>query len=306
MSSDYSDIQLRKKAVDAASAPGLRLAEIMLDLSKELTVGSPSVYKLPTSRHTEGSSVRQSLGTRNRIGLGETEKVFMLVGATGAGKTTLINGMANYILGVQWKDEFRFKVITEETKLSHGQSQTQGITACTFYPMKGSAVPYTFTVIDTPGYGATEEVKRDKEITEQIKEFFSLPPPHGIDHLDGVGFVVPASQSRLTSTQVFIFDSILAIFGNDVSENIFLMITYADGPRPLVLKTIKALPELPSNIEKHFTFNSHALFAENDAKTPEAIFGKFFWDMSVGSFSSFFEEFQKTESVRALPRCKNL
>lgn len=302
MSSNYSDTQLGKKAVEqanATSAPGLRLAEVMSDMSK-LEGGSPSVYKLRMNeemRHTEGMIARKSLGTPDRIGLGETEKVFMVVGETGAGKTTLINGMINYILGVQWKDEFRFKGITEETKAAQAYSQTQGITAYTFYPMKGSAVPYTFTVIDTPGYGGTEGLERDKKITKQIKDCFSLGPPHGIDHLNGVGFVVQAARPRLTATQVYIFDSILEIFGNDVSENIFMMITFADNQRPPVLDAIKELPKVPSHSEKLFKFNNSALFAENDAEEYETSFDELFWKMCLGSFSNFFEEFRKAESV---------
>ena len=130
-------------------------------------------------RRTERMIARQSLAKPYPIGRGETEKVLMVVGVTGAGKTTLINGMVNYILGVEWKDDFRFKLITEERKESQGYSQTRDITAYTFHPMKGSAVPYTFTVIDTPGFGGTEGLKRDKKITEQIKEFFSIAPPDG-------------------------------------------------------------------------------------------------------------------------------
>ena len=139
------------------------------------------------------------------------EKVLLLLGATGAGKSTLINTMVNYIMGVKWEDGFRFKVAIDEC-------QTNYITAYTFHPTDGSAVPYTFMVIDTPGFGDTEGVKRGKEITEQIKKFFSIPPPEGIDHLDGIGFVTPASQAPLTPTQEYIFDSILSIFGKDVSK----------------------------------------------------------------------------------------
>jgi ABC-type multidrug transport system ATPase subunit len=37
------------------------------------------------------------------------------MGATGSGKTTLINGMINYIFNVQWEDTFRFQLIQEQT-----------------------------------------------------------------------------------------------------------------------------------------------------------------------------------------------
>ena len=300
--SSYSHTLVRKTAVaqvnaTSASSTIPRLAESMLYTSEELKTGSPSIYKLcmrEEMRRTEGMIARQSIGKPCRIGRGETEKVFMVVGATGAGKTTLINGMVNYILGVQWKDEFRFQVITEETKATQAHSQTQDITAYTFHPMKGSAVPYTFTIIDTPGFGGTEGLRRDKKITEQIKEFFSIPPPDGIDHLDGIGFVVQASQARLTSTQEYIFDSILSIFGNDVSKNIFMMITFADGQRPPVLAAINEA-KIPSQGEKFCKFNNSALFAENEES--EMSFDEMFWKMGFHSFQHFFEEFPKAEPV---------
>jgi len=220
------------------------------------------------------------------------------VGATGAGKSTLINGMVNYILGVEWKDDFRFKLITEDDKLSQADSQTKDITAYTFHPMRGSAIRYTFTIIDTPGFGATEGLKRDKEITEQIKEFFSIPPPEGIDHLDGIGFVTQASQARLTKTQEYIFNSILSIFGKDVAKNIFMMLTFADAQRPPVLEAIKKA-EIPSQSEKYFKFNNSALFAENNAEAElaELNFDEMFWKMGLSSFKKFFVEFPKCESA---------
>lgn len=47
----------------------------------------------------------------------------MLVGATGSGKSTLVDGIVNYIMGVSFDDPFRFRIVTleEEEKKSHNQ-----------------------------------------------------------------------------------------------------------------------------------------------------------------------------------------
>lgn len=279
-----------------------RLAESFLQKSENISTGSPTVYKLPTEfkwKQEKGKIVKKSIGSPNDLGDRGTEKVLMVVGATGAGKTTLINGMVNYILGVKWADKFRYKLVVEDSKVSQAHSQTKEITAYTFHPMKGSAVHYTFTIIDTPGFGDTEGLKRDREIRDQIKEFFSIPPPHGIDHLDGIGFVTQASLARLTPTQEYIFDSILSIFGKDVATNIFILVTFADGQNPPVMEAIKNA-EIPA--QAFYKFNNSALFANNAQKTEDEEdedddFDAMFWRMGASSFKKFFSKFEKSQSV---------
>ena len=50
---------------------------------------------------------------------------------------TMINAMANYIMGVDWEDEYRFKLISEET----APDQAQNITAYTFHKDEDSPLP---------------------------------------------------------------------------------------------------------------------------------------------------------------------
>jgi len=119
----------------------------------------------------------------------------MVLGATGAGKTTMINTIANYIMGVHWEDDIRFKLLMEAEmgNVTEAHSQTRWITAYTFHRMEGSEVRFTLTIVDTPGFGDTEGLQQDKYIARQIKEFFSLPGENGIDHLDGIGFISQAA-----------------------------------------------------------------------------------------------------------------
>ncbi|KAL3855670.1 hypothetical protein ACJMK2_014889 [Sinanodonta woodiana] len=163
----------------------------------------------------------------------------MLVGATASGKRTLINGMVNYILGIEWEDKGRV------------------------------------TIIDL-----TDEEKVKNE---------------GIQTLDALCFVAQAPLTRLTPHQRYIFDSILSIFGNDISKNIFVLVTFADGNEPPV-KLALEVEQVP--FQKTFKFNNSALFVNTENKKDTQI-SQMFWKMGRESFHVFFTELAitKTESL---------
>ncbi|CAG0901469.1 unnamed protein product [Darwinula stevensoni] len=181
-------------------------------------------------------------------------KVLMLVGATGAGKTTLINGMMNYVYGVKWEDPFRFKLIKD--RWLEARSQTKWITAYVLHQQEGFRLPCTLTLI---GFGDTEGIMADKELIIQIHEFFSHGGNIGVDQLDGICFVIQASLPRLTHTQKYIFDSILAVFGKDVENIIYVLTTSASREKPPVLTALKDA-KIPSR--NSFKVNNSAFFVK--------------------------------------------
>ena len=97
------------------------------------------------------------------------EKVVLLIGATGSGKSTLVDAMFNHILGVTWEDDFRLKLTEDDSTSGQSASQTQRITVYTIHHQDWFQMPSTLTIVDTPGLGSTEGMKRDQEIIKQIK-----------------------------------------------------------------------------------------------------------------------------------------
>ena len=96
-------------------------------------------------------------------------------------------------------------------------------------------------------------MEHDKRIIQQIQEFFSIEDHNGIDHLDGIGFVVQAPLARLTPKQNYTFHSILSIFHNNVANNLFVMVTFAVGQDSPVMA---AIAEAKINCKKHYNFSS--------------------------------------------------
>ena len=66
----------------------------------------------------------------------------------------------------------------------------------------------------------------------------TLQGKKGIDHTDGIGFVIQSSLAHLTIENRML-TSIMSIFGSDIVDNIFMMIAFADASTPPVMTAIK-------------------------------------------------------------------
>lgn len=51
------------------------------------------------------------------------ERTIMLVGATGSGKSTLVDGIVNYVMGVSFDDPFRFTLVQKEDEENKRHNQ---------------------------------------------------------------------------------------------------------------------------------------------------------------------------------------
>eukprot|EP00731_Ephydatia_muelleri_P027170 Em0019g43a len=239
--------------------------------SKCIENGPPTIYEpisITVSENSHRLIATRAIGKENSIHPAPG-KVMLVVGATGSGKSTLINGLTNYVYGVRWDDPFRYKLIVDEGGRSQSKSQTTWITAYTFHKTEYSVLPYTLTVIDTPGFGDTKGIERDKEIADQIKELFTDCRNHlGLRQLKDI------------------FDATLSIFGKDIASNIMLVATFADNKQPPVYEAVKV-----ANVPYHkaFKFNNSALYSPNDDRAD--LYDSLFWELARQSFSTFFAEF---------------
>ena len=255
-----------------------------------LEKGCPTIYKLNLTETmvNEDYKIRKCiLGEKNRQ---VHEKVIMMIGETGTGKTTLINGIMNILLGIEWKDDIRYKLINETQK--KGKSVTEKITSYTIHQQQGFSVPYTLTVVDTPGFGDTEGKDKDNFLTKQIDKFFRSKGDSGIDQIDAIGFAVKSSTNRLTENQKYIFNSILDLFGKDIKENIYILATFTDTFGSTGLKDCIQEAKLPY---KHiFEFNNGHLFEKKSSISEQN------WNESLKSYKLFLNKHLNEANPKSL------
>ena len=217
---------------------------------------------------------------------------FMVVGETGCGKTTLLNSFINSLLGVEIDDDFRFKIIDEKFERSQAYSQTSDVT---YYNIRSVGGYPPVKIIDTPGYGDTRGIERDREITAQIKQLFY----NEISTLNAVCFVTKSSNNRLSHSQRYILSSILDLFGEDVKEIFIFMLTFCDGGKPNIIEPLQEkncpfskIIQLYKHDNWYYKFNNSAIFEDNRSDE----FTKMFWKLGMKNFSDF------KNKLKTLPR----
>ncbi|XP_060587427.1 uncharacterized protein LOC132742949 [Ruditapes philippinarum] len=262
---------------------------------------SSPVYGLPMNEIMRHETLKIS-----KLEFGSTEttqqtskktKTILILGGTGSGKSTMIDLIVNYILGVNWNDPFRFKVTDLNNKSKDrgcfsAASLTEWITCYTINNINGSRLCYQLNIIDTPGFGNTRGYKRDQEIVDQLREILSDKQPYGLALIDVVCFVIKAHECRLTSFQTYIFQSVLTLFGKDIGHHICSFMTFSDCTEPSVIDTLK---EYKFPFGPMFSFNNASLCCKT-AATSNCRMKKMFWQMGIKSLHSFFSHIETIEA----------
>ncbi|KAI2663034.1 Septin-14 [Labeo rohita] len=237
--------------------------------------GPPKRYRLLTERKIIDENDKIRKWTYGIKDTSKQNKIVVLVGETGTGKTTLINTMVNYLLGVKFEDEIWYE-ITEEAARDQSESQTSEITMYEVFPVKS---PMSLTIIDTPGYGDTRGLEKDLEVAENLATLFQSKD--GVHEVDAVYIV----------------------------NNIVFLITHSDGlPPKNVLGGINKA-EIPcrrdtSGQPVYFLFNNHQgegrhtkeryIRAQRDA-----------WDDSMDDMKHFFQSLDE-KNRRSLELTSNI
>ncbi|XP_039635400.1 uncharacterized protein LOC120545270 isoform X2 [Perca fluviatilis] len=277
----------------------------IISISDLIKPGHPNIYQLKPKKEDvqPPRTKKENIGTLTRMTLGEksqnkNNKTILLVGETGSGKSTLINALVNYAMGVKWDDDIWFKIVEEE-KRSQSRSQTSDVIVYQIFGFEGKPLPYSLTIIDTPGYGTTDGIEHDDIISQRLTDLFQSDD--GVHEINAVGLVMKGSENRLSDRLRYIFDSVISLFGKDLEKNIVALISHSDGVTPE--NVLKALEDAKIKCAKdedgervHFMFNNHQS-REKTKKNKDAL--KAAWVMTINHMGEF-ADFLTQQSYQSL------
>ena len=287
----------------AQSVPGKKAHSSAIFLKAE---GGFRLFKMPAVTLPKRAAERKRALDR----LGEY-KTILMVGETGAGKSTLINALINFWLGVKFEDDLRY-IIDEQ---SHPSSQTNSQTSeIKFYFLEGTEGRPNLLLVDTPGYGDTQGIKKDLQIDAMISNLLL----NDISSIDMVCFVAKASTVRFTETQQYVYRKILNFFDDSSLANFKYVFTFADGADPQVIKELNKPGSLIEPMIKSNEGRSWFIKVNNSSllacDSPEKMFVQIYWRLTFGSLETLCQDLnsipryclkQFQERLQQIEKCRS-
>jgi hypothetical protein len=264
-----------------------RLANVVRRMSQKSAISyGIDIYNLPFKEVRNRDTQRVDRFYFGKTPLASSsnsmQKTILIVGDLGSGKSNLINAMANYVLGVEWDDDFRFKLINQD------RNQMDKVIFYHFNKKEGSRIGYPLTIVDTPKF--TGHRNKSKKICQQIQDCFQSSSPNEIQKLDAVCFVIHSSRTVLTKTQRSMIFHTSNIFGEDFTEKVRWLVTI-DENMPPVMGAVKEAGELfdplNENLPLYYLFNNSNFFTTN--KGDHNAYKRASFDMTVKNFDKFFD-----------------
>ncbi|KAL6108437.1 uncharacterized protein ACO6RY_18955 [Pungitius sinensis] len=261
----------------------------IISKSYEIHKGSPTLYQLIPKKENIGTLKRMSLGVKNPK---RANKTILLVGETGTGKSTMINTLVNFAMGVKWEDDVWFQIVEDEKK-EQSQSQTSDVIVYKIFGLEENTLPYSLTIIDTPGYGDTGGIEHDEIVRQRLFDLFRSED--GVHEIDAVGLVLKAGENRLSDRLSYIFNSVVSLFGKDLEHNIVALITHSPGGTPKnALEALNAAnikcARNNKNQPVHFLFNN----CQIEARTEDVDDLQHAYNKAMKGMEQFTEFLQKT------------
>ncbi|KAK5620107.1 hypothetical protein CRENBAI_001898, partial [Crenichthys baileyi] len=252
--------------------------------------GPPEVFQLKTKKEKIGPLTTVTIGEGDET---KPHKTILLVGEPGVGKSNLVNALFNYAVGVKFEDKIWFQIVEEKEDRSQTGSQTSDVILYKIFGFEDQTLPYSLTIIDTPGYGDAQSLNHNSKINQQLLELFQSDD--GIHEVHAVGLVMKEGENPVSVRLKYIYDLILSQFGKDVEKNIIVLMTNSNGKPPKsVLQVLEAAHIKCAKNEKNQTVCFQFDNCQHEEQTEESELSReYAWKITergIKQFSAFLEQ----------------
>ncbi|CAL4067782.1 unnamed protein product, partial [Meganyctiphanes norvegica] len=224
-------------------------------------------------------------------------KVILVVGQTGSGKSSFINAMINYTYGVEYEENFRFKLVDDmDASYESGINNTNEITSYYIPYMHGIKHDCNLIFIDTPGFGDSRGIDEDKKWNDKFYNF--IQKNSDIREVAGICFLIKVTDTRLTHAQKYIINGLFSMFGNDIKNNLYVVVSYSDGSETNVPKLLQESGldyNLAINVNNDGLYNDQNILSESSEDVQKQLNKN--WTMTMDNVKLFFKKLMGSTAV---------